>query len=136
MTQILLADDNDQVRKALRRVVEERTSWKVFAEARDGVEAIAIAKASCPDLALLDLSMPRMNGIEAAREIIALCPNVLVLVNSLHEATIVKPILQRAGVKGFVNKMNIASELVPAMEAVLNGGTWFKDYGGTTERVN
>jgi chemotaxis response regulator CheB len=76
---ILVADDDKVVRSSIASILAERDDWRVFAEAADGKEAIEIAATICPDVAILDITMPRMNGIEAARELMKYCPNVVIV---------------------------------------------------------
>src|SRR5688572_9820859 len=84
MTRILIADDHDVVRKGLRHMLEDQPRWSVVAEAADGQDAIAKALASKPDVAILDYSMPLINGIEAARQIRQRVPTVEVLLFTMH----------------------------------------------------
>src|SRR5688500_5481019 len=81
---ILLADDHTVVRQGLRKVLEERPDWEVVAEAGDGREAVRLAEQHKPDVAILDVAMPLLNGIEATRQIAKRLPNTRVLVLSMH----------------------------------------------------
>jgi DNA-binding NarL/FixJ family response regulator len=123
--QILVADDHETARLLIRTLLSHRPHWKVCAEAADGQEAVELAKKSCPDLAILDIQMPRLNGIEAAREILRYCPSTIIVSDSLHDASLFAGKLQDIGVKGFVYKPRMSTDLVPTVEAVLNGGTRF-----------
>jgi DNA-binding NarL/FixJ family response regulator len=125
MAKILLADDNATIRKILRRVLAERPDWEICAEASDGVEAVEMAKQHCPDVAVLDLSMPKMSGIQAAKEILAACPDTRVVAESMHDVSQLPTLLKKLGVSAFVPKMRAVTDLLPAIEAVLRGGTWF-----------
>jgi DNA-binding NarL/FixJ family response regulator len=118
---ILVADDNKVVRSSIASILAERDDWHVFAEAADGKEAIEIATAICPDVAILDITVPRMNGIEAARELMKYCPNVVIVSQSFHGYTEVVDQLKKIGVMGFVHKLKLATELIPTVEAVLQG---------------
>jgi two-component system, NarL family, response regulator LiaR len=89
------------------------------------VEAVEIAKKSCPDLAVLDIQMARMNGIEAAKEILRICPTTIVLSDSSHELKHYIAELKEIGVKGFVFKPRIGTHLIPTVQAVLNGESRF-----------
>ena len=97
----------------------------MYAEAADGEEAVELAKKSCPDLAILDIQMPRKNGIEAAKEILRQCPTTIILSDSLHDVNFFADKLQEVGVKGFVFKPRMDRDLIPTVEAVLNGETRF-----------
>ena len=123
---ILLVDDSAPVRAAIRRLLSERPEWNVCAEAGDGEEAVEKARLECPDLAILDIEMPRKNGIQAAREILKYCPQTIVISDSIHDAAILIAQLKEVGVRAFVSKDRLASDLIPTIRAVLNGGTFFR----------
>jgi DNA-binding NarL/FixJ family response regulator len=123
---ILLADDDSDFRRLVRDFLAQRIDWEVCAEASNGVEAVDLARATCPDIAILDISMPRMNGIEAGRRIIRACPNTSVLTLSVYEPDLFISDIVRADIHGFVSKMSIVFELIPAIEAILMGETWFR----------
>jgi two-component system, NarL family, response regulator NreC len=118
---ILIADDNAIARRLIIGILSQNPDWQICGEASDGVEAVQIAKKSCPDVAILDISMPRKNGIEAAKELIQVCPNVIIVGQSLHDEQILVELLKQIGVKGFVPKLRLVSQLVPTVEAVLKG---------------
>jgi DNA-binding NarL/FixJ family response regulator len=98
---------------------------EIVAEAADGEEAVQKAKIDCPDLAILDIEMPRKNGIQAAREIISFCPNTAILADSLNDVRTFAGELKEAGIRGFVSKDSLARDLIPAIDAVINGQTAF-----------
>ncbi len=123
---ILLADDHEAARKMIRNVLSERTDWVIIAEACDGAEAVKMAHEDCPDVAILDFQMPGLNGIEAAKRILERCPAAVVVSESLHDLAGLISVLRKAGVRGFVPKTEIVTELIPAIETVLKGGEWFK----------
>jgi chemotaxis response regulator CheB len=85
MTNILIGEDNYRVRQIMRAILAQKSDWRICAEAHDGRDAVRLAKLSCPDLALLDMLMPSMNGLEAAKLILASCPNTLVVTDSFPE---------------------------------------------------
>ena len=118
MTRILLADDHPIVRKGLRKVLEERREWSVVAEAGDGREAVRLAEQHKPDIAIIDIGMPLLNGIEATRQIVRRVPKCRVLILSMHsdEAYITRAI--QAGAKGFLLKDAAGQDLVRAVAAV------------------
>jgi DNA-binding NarL/FixJ family response regulator len=128
--QILVADDHETARLLIRTLLSRRPEWRICAEAADGQEAVEIAKKSCPDLAILDISMPRLNGIEAAKEILRYCPSTIILSDSLHDANLFAGTLEAIGVKGFVYKPRMERDLVPTVEAVLKGETRFPNIQG------
>lgn len=125
-TRILLADDHGIARDVIRGIIMQNTDWQIIAEASDGAEAVEKAQEQCPDVAILDFQMPRMNGIEAAKAILKSCPTAVVVTESVHDVAALLPILKKAGVRGFIRKDEIHTDLIPAIETVLHGGEWFK----------
>ncbi|MGD0543777.1 MAG: response regulator transcription factor [Candidatus Acidiferrales bacterium] len=125
-TRILIADDHEVARASLKLMIGGRSDWTLVAQAADGAEAVEKAKAECPDVAVLDIQMPELDGIQAAQQILAACPRAAILAISLHEPQPLLDKLKQMGVRGFVPKRRIGSDLVPAIETILNGGLWFK----------
>jgi DNA-binding NarL/FixJ family response regulator len=119
---ILVADDHESARKA---IVNLLSTWRVYVEASDGEEAVRLAKASCPDVAILDVSMPRKSGLQAAAEMLEICPNVIIVSQSLHGEELVVEKMKQLGIRGYVHKLRLATDLVPTIEAVLKGETRF-----------
>lgn len=115
---ILLADDHALVREGLRRLLEAREGWVVCGEAATGREVIQKARELRPDLIVLDISMPELNGIEAARQVMKSLPRVEVLILTMHESEQMAAQLLAAGVRGYVLKSDAGSELVAAVEAL------------------
>ena len=122
---ILLADDHTVVRQGLRRVLEEHADWRVVAEASDGREAVRQADEHKPDIAILDIAMPLLNGIEATRQIVRNGPTVRVLVLSMHadEAYITQVL--HAGAAGYLLKDSADVDLLQAVSAVAAGKSFF-----------
>ncbi|MGA8035847.1 MAG: response regulator transcription factor [Candidatus Acidiferrales bacterium] len=123
---IMVADDAKIIRAAIRRVVEAHDEFVVCAEASNGAEAVAKAVEWCPDVVVMDIRMPVMNGIDAAKILAEKCPNTVVIADSVHAYKEYFDELQRVGVKGFVPKDRVVTDLVPAIDEVLHGGTWFR----------
>lgn len=122
---ILLADDHDIVRRGLRELINKRAEWKIVAEACNGREAVAKAMQTRPNVALLDISMPFLNGFEAARQILLERPDTKILILTVHESnTLIRQVLE-AGARGYVLKSDAERDLVGAVEAVCTGGTYF-----------
>lgn len=122
---VLLADDHTLVRQGLVGLLEDSGECEVVAEAADGVEAVEKALATRPDVAVLDLSMPRLSGLEAVRRIRDELPHTRVLVVTVHEEEeYVLPIV-RAGAAGYLVKDSAASELLAAVRAVASGRAYF-----------
>ena len=112
---ILLADDHTLVRQGLRKLLEERPDWEVIAEAGDGREAVRLAEQYKPDVAVLDVAMPLLNGIEATRQITKRVPGTHVLVLSMHaDEAYVTQILQ-AGATGYLLKDSADVDLLKAV---------------------
>jgi DNA-binding NarL/FixJ family response regulator len=118
---ILLADDHELLRRGVRLLLENRSDWEICGEAKNGHEAVEQVLALKPDLVLLDLSMPVMGGIEAARRIRALAPDTKILVFSTHDSPHIASEAMRAGAHGYVVKTAAATELEGAVAALLNG---------------
>jgi DNA-binding NarL/FixJ family response regulator len=119
---IVLADDHAIVRQAIKSMLE-REGVFVVGEASDGLQAVTQCREHRPEIAVLDLSMPMLNGIEAAREIIKTCPNakVVILTEQTHDRYIAECL--KLGVKGYVLKADTGSDLVRALLAISRGET-------------
>lgn len=122
---VLLADDHTIVRDGLKALLEQDELCQVIAQAGDGVEAIARAQELPPDLAIVDLSMPRLNGLEVVRRLSESLPQIRILVlTHHHESEYVLPLV-RAGAHGYLIKDTPADELRRAVECVASGGSVF-----------
>ncbi len=115
---ILLADDHEIVRRGLRAVLEGEADWQVMDEAANGVEAVEMAERYKPDVVLMDISMPELNGLEAARRIRRSDPSVEVLFLTMHESEQMIQEGMDAGARGFLLKSDAGHELVPAVRSV------------------
>jgi DNA-binding NarL/FixJ family response regulator len=125
MITVLLADDHILVRDALCYLLEAQGDIKIVATAADGQEAVEKAMQLCPDIAVLDISMPRMDGIEAARRICELCSRTrIVMLTIYHTEEHVRHAVQ-AGASGFVLKDAAGQELVAAVRTLHKGGRYF-----------
>ncbi|HEX5109770.1 MAG TPA: response regulator transcription factor [Vicinamibacterales bacterium] len=125
MTRILLADDHPIVRKGLRKVLEERREWSVVAEAGDGREAVRLAEQHKPDIAIIDIGMPLLNGIEATRQIVRKLPMTRVLVLTMHADEAYVGQMQQAGASGYVLKDSADQDLVEAVSQVSKGRSFY-----------
>jgi DNA-binding NarL/FixJ family response regulator len=124
MIRVLLADDHAIVREGLRALLERETDLRVVAEAQDGREAVQLAKETRPDVAALDLSMPVLNGLDAARQLVAWDrgPQPILLTVHAEDRYVLEAI--RAGVRGYVLKKQAGADLVRAIRAVSEGGVY------------
>jgi DNA-binding NarL/FixJ family response regulator len=120
-TRLLIADDHGIVRAGIRLLLERQPDIEVVAEAADGVEAVEQALATKPTLAILDVSMPRMTGLQAAREIRAQLPDTRVLMLSMHDDEHYLFEALKAGASGYVLKREADQDLVGAVRAVGRG---------------
>jgi len=127
---ILIADDNESVLRAVRASLESNPDWIVCGEAVDGVEAVAKAKELYPDLIILDLAMPRMDGLEAARQIHSLMPSIPIVIHTLYRSALDLMTADDFGVRKVVDKTKagslfsmvkeLLSEEVPSQSGVPN----------------
>jgi DNA-binding NarL/FixJ family response regulator len=118
---ILLADDHTIVRQGLKLILSAHADLQVVGEAANGREAVELAAKLRPDIVLLDVQMPELNGMEATRKMVAANPRIRILVLSMHkEAVYVREIL-RAGARGYILKDAIDTELLSAIRSVANG---------------
>jgi len=122
---ILLADDHTVVRKGLGLLLESHAGFKVIAEAADGREAVAMAEAHRPDVVVLDVAMPLLNGIEAARQISAKLPEIAIVFLSMHsdEGYVLKAL--KSGAKAYLLKDSAEYDLINAIKAVSEGKAFF-----------
>jgi DNA-binding NarL/FixJ family response regulator len=118
---ILIADDHELVRHGIRGILRARHAWSVVGEAVDGREAVLMAQSLRPDLAILDITMPNQDGLEATRQILEAAPNAKVVILTMHESDqMVRRVLE-AGARGYVLKSDLATSLVKAIEQVCRG---------------
>jgi len=115
---ILIADDQPLVRRAIRLLLESHAGWKVCGEAADGREAITKTKELKPDVVIMDLSMPSMNGLDATREIHSSCPQTQVLILTLYHFPELARTAQRAGAQGCVLKSDSNRYLILAVASL------------------
>jgi DNA-binding NarL/FixJ family response regulator len=122
---ILLADDHTVVRKGLRMLLESQPGLTVIAEAADGRSAVSLAEQDPPDVVVMDVAMPMLNGIEAARQITAKLPQVAVVFLSMHsdESYVLKAL--KAGARGYLLKDSAEHDLIHAVRAVAQGKSFF-----------
>jgi DNA-binding NarL/FixJ family response regulator len=122
---LLVADDHEIVRKGLRSLLEAQPGWEVAAEASDGREAVEKAKETKPDITVLDIGMPTLNGLEAARQMLKNDARAKILILTMHESDpLIREVLD-AGARGYVLKTDASKDLVSAVNAVRSNKTFF-----------
>jgi DNA-binding NarL/FixJ family response regulator len=131
---IFVADDHDVIRKGIRSLLRTRPEWTICGEAGNGKEAIEGVKKTQPDLAILDISMPELSGLEAAKSISNSGQDVKMLVFTTHDSESLVQASKNAGAKGLVLKSLAAQDLIRAIDAVLSGGVFFDRDKPPTQR--
>jgi DNA-binding NarL/FixJ family response regulator len=121
MLHILIADDHGIVRSGIRMLIDRQQGMHVVAEAEDGIQAVELAQATHPDVAILDVTMPRMTGLQAAREIKAHAPGTSVLLLSMHDDERYFFDAVEVGANGYVLKRSADTDLIDAIQAVARG---------------
>jgi DNA-binding NarL/FixJ family response regulator len=122
---ILIADDHEVARRGVRAILEGHPGWEVCGEVADGREAVVQAAGLKPDIVLLDIAMPSLNGLDAARQILAADADMRILILTMHDSEqIVREVLA-AGARGFLLKSDAGRDLVSAVEALQRGRTFF-----------
>jgi DNA-binding NarL/FixJ family response regulator len=121
MCRILVVDDNEPLRRGIQSLLRSRKGWVVCGEAADGLEAVEEAKSLRPDLIIMDVSMPNMNGLEATRVILREVRESRILIISQNDPAIVRRQAVEAHAHGFIEKSNIHRDLIAAVEGILSG---------------
>jgi DNA-binding NarL/FixJ family response regulator len=125
VVRILLVDDNPSVRHYLRTILEQQTAWRVCGEARTGAEALQKVIEDPPNLILLDYRMPDLNGVDVAKQIAEIYPQIPILMVTLHLSRQLADAARLAGVRGACAKQDIGS-VVEAVEVLLREETYFR----------
>jgi DNA-binding NarL/FixJ family response regulator len=125
MVRILVVDDHDIVRRGLKHLLTSRPGWEVCGEAKTGREAVALAEQLKPEIVVMDISMPDLNGLEAARRIHKLFPKAGILILSLHFSDQLVRDIVEAGARAYIMKSDADRDLVSAVEALANHRTFF-----------
>jgi DNA-binding NarL/FixJ family response regulator len=115
---VLIVDDHEFIRSGLRSLLGESPNCEIVDEADNGVDAVEKAQAEKPDVVVLDISMPKMNGLDACRIIRETIPSCEVLIVSQHHCAEVQKVAHKAGARGYVVKSELRRDLLPAIEAV------------------
>ena len=116
---IMIADDHAIVRRGLRALVESQQGWEVCAEAANGRDAVGSVEQFKPDIAIVDIGMPELNGLEATRQILKSSPQTEVLILTMHQSEEVVAEVLKAGARGYVLKSDADQNLIAAVEAML-----------------
>jgi DNA-binding NarL/FixJ family response regulator len=122
---IFIADDHEVVRRGIRVLLETHAGWEVCGEARDGRDAVIQVAELKPDLVLLDVGMPNLNGLEAARQILSAVPSTRILILTVHESEAVIREVLEVGARGFLLKSDAGRDLIAAVEALQRRSTFF-----------
>jgi DNA-binding NarL/FixJ family response regulator len=122
---LLVADDHEVFRAGVRSLLEVQPGWRVVAEAADGLEAVAKVAETRPDVALLDIGMPLLNGLEAARQIVQSGARTKILMLTVHDSEAMINKVLTAGVRGYLFKTDAARDLVSAVKALQSDNTFF-----------
>jgi two-component system nitrate/nitrite response regulator NarL len=115
---ILIADDNEWVRQAVIRMISSKTNWTFCGEAADGTEALKKARIFLPDLILIDINMPGINGLEVSRVLRQEVPTATIVIMSQHDPARLLPVAIEAGAHACVDKSCLASDLLPTIKCV------------------
>jgi DNA-binding NarL/FixJ family response regulator len=122
---ILVVDDHDIIRRGLKQLLTSRPGWEVCGEAKTGREAVALAEQLKPEIVVMDISMPDLNGLEAARRIHKLFPKTGILILTLHFSDQLVRDIVEAGARAYIMKSDADRDLVSAVEALANHRTFF-----------
>jgi DNA-binding NarL/FixJ family response regulator len=125
MVRILLADDHDIVRRGLKALLQERVGWEISGEAISGREAVELARELQPDIAIVDLMMPELNGLETTRQIRKVSERTQVLIFTMHHTEALVHDVLEAGARGYLLKMDAEREIVAAVETILRRQPFF-----------
>jgi DNA-binding NarL/FixJ family response regulator len=122
---ILIADDHEVVRQGIRTILSAKHDWEICGEAVNGQEAVKLANELKPDAIIMDITMPVMSGLEAARQLSKSKDAPPILIFTMHESRSLADSVQDTGARGFVFKSRAARDLIQALETLLHGGTYF-----------
>lgn len=120
---ILIADDHEIFRRGLRSLLESHAQWEVCGEATNGLEAVERVKELSPDVVVLDVTMPRLNGLEAAQLIRSEAPRSKMVILSQHEPSLMRQAALNAGADAYVTKSEVSRELMMAIEEMISSET-------------
>ncbi len=122
---ILVVDDHDIIRRGLRELLTAKSGWEVCGEAKTGREAVALAEQLKPEIVVMDVSMPDLNGLEAARRISKILPKTGILILTMHFSDQLVRDVVEAGARGYILKSDADRDLVAAVDSIANRRTFF-----------
>jgi DNA-binding NarL/FixJ family response regulator len=132
---VVIADDHEIVLEGIRRILTRlRPNWEICGEASNGTQTLELVKTLKPNVVVLDVTMPGMNGLEAARHIAKLNLGCRILIFTVHDSDWLKSEIRDSGAHGYVQKSQVARDLVAAIERLLEGSTFFSEEAGTEPR--
>jgi DNA-binding NarL/FixJ family response regulator len=124
MPRVIVVDDHAVIRRGVQQILHAFPEWELCGEAGDGQEAIRLAETLRPEIIIMDISMPGLNGLEATRIILDILPETKILLLTLHSSTELVRTAFRAGARGYVLKSDAEHELVRALNVVVGEGTY------------
>ena len=122
---IILADDHKLFREGLRALLDNHSTVEIVGEASNGREVLKLARELSPNIIIMDLSMPELNGVETARKLVTKDPNIKIIALSVHSDRLFVNSALEVGVKGYILKENAFEQLAQAIKTVLSGETYF-----------
>lgn len=124
-TKVLIADDHEPTRKGIAALIAQDDGFEIVAQARDGAEAVNLAMRMQPEVAVVDIAMPVLDGITAAKRILDACPSTKVVFLTSENWPALEPVVKSIGVAGFVSKPYVFSRLLVALKRVVEGEQYF-----------
>lgn len=122
---VLVADDHDVVRRGICTMVEKQSGWEIVGEAANGREAVEMAKRLRPDVVILDVGMPKLNGLDATRQILGALPQTEILIVTMHQTEQMVHDVLEAGARGYISKTDTLRHLVRAVDALSQHKPYF-----------
>jgi len=122
---VLIADDHEVVRRGIRALIQEQPGWQVVAEVTNGRDAVAKANEFQPDVAILDITMPSLNGLDATKQIAKVSPSTKVIILTVHDSDQLIPKVLDAGARGYILKADAGRDLITAAKALLSNKAFF-----------
>ncbi len=131
-TKILLADDHQMVREGIRSLLEKESDIEIVGEAEEGRKAVHLVRKLQPDVVIMDITMPNLNGVEATRQIVGEYPDIKIIALSMHFSRIFVLNMLRAGAVGYILKGDSSEELIEGVRTVSGGGAYFSPKAAKT----